>query len=132
MNPRKEIKIFRIRVILSLLFIIPLGFATKFYCGPDAWWFNDYAGGMLYEIFWCLMLALVWPRTSEFRIALLVLGITSLLEFLQLWHPYFLEVVRSTFIGRSLIGISFTWLDFPYYVIGCSLGVIWTKRLKKI
>jgi len=123
--------VFRIRVALSLLFIIPLGFASKFYRGPDAWWFNDYAGGMLYEIFWCLVLTFVWPRASDFKIAFWVLGITSFLEFLQLWHPYFLEIIRSTFIGRTLIGTSFTWLDFPYYVIGCSLGVVWIKGLRK-
>ena len=132
MYSRGKIKIFRIRVVLSLLFIVPLGFASKFYHGPDAWWFNDYAGGMLYEIFWCLIIVLIWPKTSEWKTALLVLGITSFLEFLQLWHPYFLEVIRSTFIGRTLIGTSFTWMDFPYYIVGCGLAVAWIKGLRKI
>ena len=59
----------RFRVLLSLLFMLPLGFASKFYRGPGAWWFNDYAGGLLYEVFWCLAAAFVWPRASGFRIA---------------------------------------------------------------
>jgi hypothetical protein len=38
-----------------------------------------------------------------------VLVATCLLEFLQLWHPPLLEAVRSTFIGRTVLGTSFTW-----------------------
>lgn len=128
--PKNKIQYFRGKIIASLILIIPLGFASKLYKGPGSWWFNDYAGGMLYEIFWCLVAAFIWPRASGLRIALWVLGVTSFLEFLQLWRPYFLEIVRSTFIGRTLIGISFTWWDFPYYVIGCCIGWLWIRLLK--
>ena len=41
---------------------------------------------------------------------------------LQLWHPLFLEVIRSTFTGSTLIGTTFVWLDFTHYVIGCYAG----------
>ncbi len=105
---------------LVLLFIItPLGFASKFYTGPGAWWFNNYAGGILYEMFWCFLAFLLFPYATAFWIACLVLGITCSLEFLQLWHPSFLESIRSTFMGSTLIGSTFAWWDFPHYVIGC-------------
>ncbi|MCD6334242.1 MAG: DUF2809 domain-containing protein [Candidatus Latescibacteria bacterium] len=120
------------RAILRSLFVVtPLGFATKFYPGPGAWWFNNYAGGLLYEVFWCLAAGLMWPRASAFRIAARVLGITCALEFLQLWHPPFLEGIRATFIGRTLIGTSFTWWDFPYYILGWGAGWIWVGWLQE-
>ena len=122
---------FRIKITFSLLVVTPIGFASKFYPGPGAWWFNDYAGGMLYEIFWCLVAVLIWPRGSRLKIALCVLGITSLLECLQLYHPPFLEMIRTTFIGRILIGTSFSWWDFPYYVVGCFIGWLWIGCLRK-
>ncbi len=117
-------KALRLPTLISLLIIIPLGFASKFYIGPGAWWFNDYAGGIFYEIFWCLIAVLFLPYASAFRISCTVLGITCFLEFLQLWHPSFLESVRSTFIGSTLIGTTFVWWDFPHYVVGCFMGWI--------
>ncbi len=118
-------KTLRLPILISLLIITPLGFASKFYNGPPgAWRFNDYAGGVFYEIFWCLVVILLLPYTSAFLVASFVLVITCFLEFLQLWHPPFLEAIRSTFIGSALIGTTFTWWDFPHYVIGCFMGWI--------
>ena len=127
----QRVPIPRRKILITLLVVIPLGFGSKFYRGPGAWWFNDYAGGILYEVFWCLVVAFMRPEASGLRIALWVLGITSLLECLQLWHPPLLEIIRSTFVGRTLIGTSFTWWDFPYYLIGCGVGWAWIGLLRK-
>lgn len=117
----------RLRSCIALLIIIPLGFASKFYTGPGAWWFNNYAGGIFYEIFWCFAAILFLPYASAFWVACSVLAATCSLEFLQLWHPSFLESVRSTFIGSALIGTTFVWWDFPHYVIGCFAGWLMIK-----
>ncbi|MFH1942071.1 MAG: DUF2809 domain-containing protein [bacterium] len=117
-----QIRLYRRSILISLLVVVPLGFATKFYRGPGARWFNDSAGGILYELFWCLLASFMRPTAPVFWIAACVFGITCFLECLQLWHPVFLEVIRSAFIGRTLIGTSFTWWDFPYYAIGCVLA----------
>ncbi len=123
----------RSRILLSLLIITPLGFWLKLYDGPGEGWVNDYAAGVLYEIFWCLVLFSVWPRQAHvIRIAVGVFVVTSLLEVLQLWHPWLLEQIRATFLGRALIGTTFSWLDLPHYVLGCGLGVIWMRGLKRI
>jgi len=58
--------------------------------------------------------------------------VTCLLECLQLWHPPFLEVLRSGFIGRTIIGTSFVWSDFIYYVLGCLAGWFWLERIRKL
>lgn len=56
---------------------------------------------------------------------------TCILEFLQLWHPPFLELIRSYLIGRLLIGTSFSWWDFPHYLVGCLIGWWWLAKLEK-
>jgi hypothetical protein len=122
----------RLVTLGSLLIITPLGFASKYYNGPGAWWFNNYLGGVMYEIFWCLAVYLLWPRASALPIAIWVFALTCSLEFLQLWHPHFLQVIRGTFIGRTLIGTSFTWWDFPYYIAGCLAGWLWIRGLSQI
>jgi len=125
-------KTHRLTALVSLLVVTPIGFASKFYSGPGAWWCNNYAGGVMYEIFWCLVGLFLWPRASTVSIAAWVFGVTCSLELLQLWHPHFLEVIRATFIGRSLIGTSFSWWDFPHYLVGCCAGWFWIRSLAKI
>ena len=51
-----------------------------------------------------------------------VVLVTCGLEFLQLWHPPWLQAIRSTFLGASLLGTSFSWWDFPAYVVGAGVG----------
>jgi hypothetical protein len=111
-------------LLLALAVVVPLGFATKLYRGPAEAWVRGSAGGVLYVLFWCLLVVLLWPRLGAWRVAAGVLAVTSALEFLQLWHPPFLQGFRSTFLGHALIGSSFSWLDFPHYAAGALLSVL--------
>jgi hypothetical protein len=120
----------RIATLLSLLVIIPTGFAAKLarpWSPPDSW-MRDHGAGALYEVFWVLAAFLVWPteRASR-RIPWFIFIVTCVLEFLQLWHPPLLEAIRATFIGRTLIGTTFDWWDFPPYAIGSFLGWVWIR-----
>jgi len=117
--------------LLALLLITPAGFYSKFYQGPAAGWANNSLGGLLYEIFWCLSVYLVFPKDKTWLIALSVLVATCILEFLQLWHPPALEWIRGFFLGRTIIGTSFTWSDFPYYFLGSGLGGCWIEGLRR-
>jgi hypothetical protein len=108
----------RLRLLFILAIVVPLGLATKFYAGPAEVWVHAHAGGFLYVVFWCLLALAIWPQTSPWVVGIVVLLITSALEFLQLWHPPVLQAIRSTFFGHALIGSSFSWSDFPYYVAG--------------
>ena len=100
-----------------------LGIGSKFYAGPAADWVRHYAGGALYEIVWIGFFSTLLPRTHPWHIALAVLAGTALLETLQLWHPPFLQAIRATFVGHALLGNTFSWWDFPHYIIGSSLGL---------
>jgi len=117
-------------IILSLLIVTSAGFLFKFYSGPAKHWFNNYFAGVLYEIFWCLVLLFFWPNKKYItRIAIEVFSFTSLLEILQLWHPWILQQIRFTFIGRTLIGTTFSWWDFPHYILGCIIGWFWMRKI---
>jgi hypothetical protein len=116
----------------SLIIIVPIGFYSKFYRGPAAAWVNDSLGGVFYGIFWCLLILLFLPRVKPWIIALSVLVVTCILEFMQLGHPPLLELLRSNFIGRTLLGTTFTWTDFPYYFLGSGIGWFWIKHLQTL
>jgi hypothetical protein len=109
------------RAALALAVIIPLGIYTKFYRGPAAW-VNDPLGSVLYEVAWCLAAAIVVARWRPLPIALSVFTATCVLEVLQLWHPPFLDWLRSFFVGRLILGTTFVWSDFAWYAVGCAAG----------
>ena len=120
----------RFYTFLSLLVIVPAGFGAKFYRGPAAHWVNDSFAGTFYCIFWCLVCLFLMPRWNPRWIALGVLVATCILEFSQISRKPILELIRSNFIGRTIIGSTFDWFDFPYYFLGSGIGWFWLTRLK--
>lgn len=120
----------QINIITSLLIVIGMGFFFKFYNGFGRQWLNNYGAAIFYEIFWCLFAFLfIKGRKAVSQIPLWVFVVTCILEFLQLWHPPLLEQMRSTLVGRLLLGSTFSWWDFPHYAIGCILGWLWLWKI---
>ena len=117
---------------LPLVVLIAAGLSCKAYTGPLAWWVQDALTGVIYVVFWCLVVHMLVPAASPARISLSVLAATSALEFMQLWHPPFLEYMRSFALGQILIGTTFSWWDFPYYLAGSVIGWLWMQRLADI
>ena len=93
---------------------------------------RDATGGVAYVVFWILVVALIRPRASAFKVTIAVLTIACILEFLQQWHPAWLEAIRRTFLGRVLLGTTFDWTDFPHYFIGAGLGWVSLRILQLI
>lgn len=126
-----QIKTYRLWLYVSLMVIIPLGIATKFYRGWGQEWMNDYAGDILYELLWMIVITLAWPRLKLWQVVIAVFLFTCFLEVLQLWHPPLLQAMRSTFLGKLILGTTFVWWDFPHYAIGCGLGWLGLHGLQK-
>lgn len=118
-------------LVLSILFIIPQGLLTKVYLGPAQDWVNNSLGGIFYELFFCLVAAIIFPAVRPWKIAGWVFVITSLLEFLQLYHPPWLTGLRGFWIGHLLIGSTFSIWDFPHYLLGCLLGGFWVEGINR-
>ncbi len=117
--------------IVALVIITPVGFYTKFYHGPFEDMAHQYLGGFFYVIFWALLWSLTLPRARALTVSVAVFIATCAVEFLQLWHPPFLEYLRSFFIGRTILGTSFTWYDFPWYAAGSIAACFLLTGIKK-
>ena len=107
---------------LLLVALVPLGLATKSYAGPGADWVQAHLGGTAYVMFWIVLLGVVRPSARPLSVALAVALLTSGVEALQLVSAPALDVIRSTPVGRVLLGRTFSWWDFPYYGLGALLG----------
>lgn len=118
------------QTVLVLVLLVPIGFLSKHYSGPAEVWINGSLSGVLYELFWCLLGALLCRRTSALGIAITVLAGTCVLEVLQLFDWAVLRFARSFYLGRVLIGTTFVPSDFIYYGLGCLAGWWAVVRLK--
>ena len=122
--PQSSPATIRIRVILALAVVVPLGFAAKFYSGPGRWWVNNWGPASVpYVLFFMLLVFLLVPRKRAIiPIAVGVCTVTCLLELLQMWQPPWLQAIRTTFLGKALLGNAFSWWDMPAYFIAAALG----------
>jgi len=119
----------RLRILILWAFVIPAGFTCKFYQGPLGFWVRNYAAGLLYEVFWILGFFLLFPKRELIgRLSLWVFVLTSFLELLQLYQTPWIEKLREPFLGKVLLGTTFSWWDFPHYAAGCLLAVWLLER----
>ncbi len=117
--------------IIGAILLVPIGFYSKFYNGIAKNWVNNSLGGVFYVMFFAFVFSIIFSKTNITKISIIVGIATSILEILQLWKPPFLELIRSNFFGRTLLGNSFTYSDFVYYLIGTILAIISLKLLAK-
>jgi uncharacterized membrane protein len=64
----------------------------------------------------------LFPKLAVWKNAFVVFMFTSVIEFTQLLDVHFLVFIRRSFIGRTLIGTTFSWQDFLYYFAGAVIG----------
>ena len=108
--------------LIAAVLLVPIGFGTKHYVGYGEEWVNHYAGGVLYVVFGCLIGGMFTRTAGPVCVAMVVLGLTCLVEVSQLWQPATLESLRQTRVGSAALGTSFDWYDFPHYGLGAVLG----------
>jgi len=122
---------YRRALLLSIIPVFILGLSCPFYSGPGSYWFNNYLGDVLYQIFLILLIIFIFPQASTRWTSLGVFITSSLIEFLQLWHPPFLQAIRATLLGRLMLGTTFSWEDFLFYAVGGILGWRWVLAVKR-
>ena len=115
------------RLVASGLVPVVIGFGLfcKAYRGIGSEWVNNWGpASVAYVLLFMLLAFIVVPRPELiWHIAIGVCIGTCLVELLQLWHPPFLESARATRLGRLILGTTFSWGDFPAYILGCLLSV---------
>ncbi|MEM9447226.1 MAG: DUF2809 domain-containing protein [Cyanobacteria bacterium P01_E01_bin.6] len=122
---------YRLCLGISLGLLVPAGYLVRF-AGPGPEWLNDALGTFAYEVFWIALVALVFPRWIPRWIAVGVFVATCGIEFLQLLQSPFWQAARSTFVGRLVLGNTFTWADFPAYALGSALGWGWVCGISRL
>ena len=83
-----------------------------------------YGGDALWAMVVFLCFGIVFPRSSTVQIALAAVCFAWGVEFLQLYHAPWIDGIRSTRLGRLVLGSMFNSPDLLAYVVGVGLGVL--------
>jgi hypothetical protein len=83
-----------------------------------------YAGDTLWALAAFLGVGLVLPRTSTWRVAVLAMLLSVLVEISQLYHAPWIDSIRSTTPGGLILGYHFVWSDLACYAVGVGFGVV--------
>jgi hypothetical protein len=111
----------RVRLIAAAVIFLFAGYWLRFYA-PISPTLRDASGGISYVLVFALSFGALLSKSSARNISAGVFLATCSLEFLQLWHPGWLEACRRTLPGRLFLGTTFEWSDFPPYLIGAIFG----------
>ena len=123
-DQRSRLRRVRTTTVIAIGIVVMLGLGCKAYEGPGQDWVNNFGpASICYEVFFVLLVFLVVPqRAASAMIATIVCVATCGLEFSQLCQAAWLQSARETFVGRTLLGTSFSWWDFPAYPVGAWCG----------
>ncbi|MCJ8311593.1 MAG: DUF2809 domain-containing protein [Saccharospirillaceae bacterium] len=99
--------------LLSRSSLIPMPQLISTYAGDTLW------AMMLFWIFCCLR-----PKASTLTVALLTMTFAFCIEFSQLYHANWIDVIRHTRVGALVLGFGFKFSDLICYVVGILIAAV--------
>ena len=111
-------------VLALILLVACLGIGSRRFASRLPGLVTTYAGDTLWALAAFLGFGLVLPRASTWRVALVALGFSVLIEVSQLYHAPWIDSIRRTTAGGLLLGYGFVWSDLACYAVGVGLGIL--------
>ena len=112
-----------VQITLSALACL-LGIGSRRYAHALPWFIAAYAGDTLWAIAAFLGIGLVLPRQQTWKVAVLAMAFSVLIEVSQLYHAPWIDTIRHTTLGGLFLGFGFLWSDLACYAVGVGLGVL--------
>lgn len=110
----------RLRVLVALVLVIGLGLASRKYDGLFPRVLGKYPGDALWTVAAYLAWKLVLPSLGPRKLGLAALGLSFLVEFLQLYHAPWLDALRGNRLGHLFLGSTFNPMDLLAYTMGAT------------
>lgn len=83
-----------------------------------------YGGDAVWSMVVFFGLGTLFTRATTSRVASIAVAFSWAIEFLQLYHAPWIDSIRSTVLGRLVLGSTFNGPDLVAYVIGVALAAL--------
>lgn len=110
--------------LLTVVVITAFGLPARMVQDRLPAWYGLYLGDYLWAMLLFFLFALALPNMSTFKVAIATLLFTYSIEISQLFHPQWLEYLRSIKLFALILGYGFLWSDIVAYTLGISTGVL--------
>src|SRR4051812_14134131 len=95
--------------LLVLVSIVALGLSSRRLSAQLPAFVGMYAGDTLYACAMFAFLAMLFPRWTVGRVAIVALAACVLVEMSQLYHAPWIDSIRATHLGGWILGVGFLW-----------------------
>ncbi len=116
----------RIRNIFYILGTIVLGLLSR-----QIEWIPAFTGDMLYAVMMFFIFRFIFVKESEMKIAFIALLATYCVEFSQLYKAKWIMSIRSTSIGKLVLGQGFLWEDILSYTVAIACILLCFNVVKR-
>jgi hypothetical protein len=90
---------------------------------------NLYLGDVMYALMMYWLIGMLFPKKSFGSKAFFAIVVCFCIEFSQMIEFEWLKFVRSTTLGRLILGRGFLISDLISYLVGASIGLVIEKTL---
>ena len=87
-------------------------------------WYVQYFGDYLWAMLLFFGFALLLRNSNTLKVVFVTLLFTYCIEVTQLFHPQWLEYLRSIKLFGLILGYTFLWSDIVAYTLGISTGAL--------
>jgi hypothetical protein len=87
-------------------------------------WYIQYFGDYLWAMLLFFVFSLILRNMSTFKVAFVTLIFTYIVEISQLFHPQWLDHLRSIKVFALVLGFTFLWSDIVAYTLGVFTGAL--------
>jgi len=112
--------------IYLLIMVVITAFGLPARTIPDQLpaWYVLYFGDYLWAMLLFFGFALAFQKMNTFKVVIATLLFTYSIEISQLFHPQWLEYLRSIKFFGLILGYGFLWSDIVAYTLGISTGAL--------
>jgi glycopeptide antibiotics resistance protein len=121
----------RLFYLLMIFIVICLGLLSRKMSNyiPDI--IDLFLGDSLWALMVYLFIRMVFKNLSTNKVVLTGILFCFIIEFSQLYHDDWIDMIRKTTLGGLILGYGFLWSDLAAYLLGIGFGSIIDRIIKK-
>ena len=114
-----------VRIYLPIMaLIVAFGLPARMIQDRLPAWYVQYFGDYLWAMLLFFVFALMLQNKSTVQTAIITLLFAYGIEISQLFHPAWLETLRSFKVFALILGYTFLWSDIAAYTLGIFSGAL--------